>query len=104
MEILEQVPDVDAVLVPCGGGGMLAGIIIAIKHLKPNVLVYVSVYTTMMIKVNAHKGGKTVAIELKLEHYKKYQSRIATAFLLFPQVYPFSLSILKSTILTTSSN
>ncbi|XP_072929494.1 L-threonine ammonia-lyase-like [Epargyreus clarus] len=40
LEILEQVPDVDAVLVPVGGGGLLAGVATAIKHLKPNVLIY----------------------------------------------------------------
>ncbi|XP_013200994.2 L-threonine ammonia-lyase [Amyelois transitella] len=40
LEIVEQVPDVDAVLVPVGGGGLLAGIAVAIKHLKPNVLIY----------------------------------------------------------------
>lgn len=42
LEIIEQVPDVDAVLVPVGGGGLLAGVATAIKHLKPNVLIYVS--------------------------------------------------------------
>lgn len=42
LEILEQVPDVDAVLVPVGGGGLLAGVATAIKHLKPDVLIYVS--------------------------------------------------------------
>ncbi|KAI8424959.1 hypothetical protein MSG28_006865 [Choristoneura fumiferana] len=38
--IIEQVPDVDAVLVPVGGGGLLAGTATAIKHLKPHVLIY----------------------------------------------------------------
>lgn len=42
LEIIEQVPDVDAVLVPVGGGGLLAGVATAIKHLKPHVLIYVS--------------------------------------------------------------
>ncbi|KAL0819568.1 hypothetical protein ABMA28_007659 [Loxostege sticticalis] len=40
LEIVEQVPDVDAVLVPVGGGGLLAGVATAIKHLKPHVLIY----------------------------------------------------------------
>lgn len=43
LEIIEQVPDVDAVLVPVGGGGLLAGVATAIKHLKPHVLIYVSI-------------------------------------------------------------
>ena len=39
LEILEQVPDVDTVLVPVGGGGMIAGICIAIKEVRPEVRV-----------------------------------------------------------------
>ena len=44
LEIIEQVPGVDAVLVPVGGGGLLAGVATAIKHLKPHVLIYVSTF------------------------------------------------------------
>ncbi|KQW48918.1 threonine dehydratase [Nocardioides sp. Root1257] len=39
LEILEQAPDVETVLVPTGGGGLLAGIAIAIKALRPGVRV-----------------------------------------------------------------
>lgn len=37
LEILAQAPDVRTVLVPTGGGGLLAGIAIAIKALRPEV-------------------------------------------------------------------
>ncbi|CAB3403907.1 unnamed protein product [Caenorhabditis bovis] len=40
LEILEQVPDVDAILVPVGGGGLIAGIAVAVKTLKPSVHIY----------------------------------------------------------------
>src|SRR6476661_3030795 len=39
LEILEQTPDVQTVLVPTGGGGLLAGIAIAVKSLRPDVRV-----------------------------------------------------------------
>jgi threonine dehydratase len=39
LEILEQAPDVETVLVPLGGGGLLAGIAIAIKAMRPDVRV-----------------------------------------------------------------
>lgn len=39
LEILEQAPDVRTVLVPTGGGGLLAGIAIAVKALRPDVRV-----------------------------------------------------------------
>lgn len=37
LEILEQCPDVKTVLVPTGGGGLLAGVAIAIKSQRPDV-------------------------------------------------------------------
>ena len=39
LEVLEEVPDVDAVIVPVGGAGLLAGVGIAIKARKPSVQV-----------------------------------------------------------------
>ena len=36
-EILEDVPDVEAVLIPIGGGGLFAGVATALKMLKPDV-------------------------------------------------------------------
>jgi threonine dehydratase len=39
LEILAQVPDVETVLVPTGGGGLLAGVAIAIKLQRPDVRV-----------------------------------------------------------------
>jgi threonine dehydratase len=39
LEILEDVPDVDSVIVPIGGGGLIAGIGLAIKSLRPELRV-----------------------------------------------------------------
>ncbi len=35
IEIVEQVPDLEAVIVPAGGGGLLAGVALAVKTLRP---------------------------------------------------------------------
>lgn len=40
LEILEQVPDVEIVVVPVGGGGLISGIATAIKESRPLVKVY----------------------------------------------------------------
>ncbi len=40
LEILNQLPDVDAVIVPVGGGGLIAGVAFAVKSLNPNCKVY----------------------------------------------------------------
>ena len=40
LELAEQLPDLDAVLVPIGGGGLISGIAYAIKTINPKVKVY----------------------------------------------------------------
>ena len=40
LEILDQLADVDAVLVPVGGGGLVSGVAFAIKQLRPQCKVY----------------------------------------------------------------
>lgn len=40
LEILEQEPDVEAVFVPIGGGGLISGVACAIKSVKPECKVY----------------------------------------------------------------
>lgn len=40
LELLDQLPNLDAVIVPIGGGGLISGVAYAIKSLNPNVKVY----------------------------------------------------------------
>jgi threonine dehydratase len=40
LEILEDLPDVDVVIAPLGGGGLLAGIASAVRHLRPEAQVF----------------------------------------------------------------
>lgn len=40
LELAEQIPDMDAVIVPIGGGGLISGIAYTVKNLNPNVKVY----------------------------------------------------------------
>ena len=37
LEIIDELPDVDAVIVPVGGGGLISGVAFAIKSINPNV-------------------------------------------------------------------
>jgi threonine dehydratase len=39
LEILDQAPDVKTVVVPCGGGGLLSGVAVAVKARRPDVKV-----------------------------------------------------------------
>ncbi len=40
LELLEQLPDVEAVVVPIGGGGLISGVAYAMKSLNPGIKIY----------------------------------------------------------------
>ncbi len=40
LEILEDMPDIDAIIVPIGGGGLISGVAFTIKTLRPEIKVY----------------------------------------------------------------
>ena len=40
LEIIEELPEVEAVVVPVGGGGLISGIAFAVKTLRPDIKVY----------------------------------------------------------------
>ena len=49
IEILEDVPDVDYIVVPIGGGGLISGITAAVKHLRPDVKIIVRIASSLTI-------------------------------------------------------
>lgn len=40
LEILDQLPDVEAIICPVGGGGLIAGVAMAVKEKKPDIKIY----------------------------------------------------------------
>jgi threonine dehydratase len=69
LEMLEDVPDLEVLPVPIGGGGLIAGVATAAKHLNPNISIvglepamYPS-FTVRMRGVNtgSRSGGATIA-------------------------------------------
>jgi len=60
LEIIEALPNVDAVIVPVGGGGLISGISIAIKSLKPNVQVIGVQSEASPVMYESLKAGKIV--------------------------------------------
>jgi threonine dehydratase len=63
LEILEQLADAEAVIVPIGGGGLISGIAFAIKNLNPNCKVYGVQAAGASSMHNSMKEGKKVTLE-----------------------------------------
>jgi threonine dehydratase len=63
LEILEQLGDVDAVVVPIGGGGLIAGVAYAIKALRPDVKVYGVQAENASAMAQSLHGHKIVALD-----------------------------------------
>jgi threonine dehydratase len=63
LEIIEDLPDVDTVIVPYGGGGLISGIATSIKALKPNVKVFASEVETAAPLFPSLAAGHPVKVE-----------------------------------------
>jgi threonine dehydratase len=60
LEILKELPDVDVVVVPTGGGGLISGVAIAAKTLKPEVQVLGVQSTATPIMFESLRAGAIV--------------------------------------------
>src|ERR1700726_2335408 len=97
LEILEDLPEVETVLVPVGGGGMLSGVATAIKLSKPTVKVIglepelaadaqASLRAGKIVQSTAEQTSRTIADGLRtqsigainFEHIRRYVDDIVT--------------------------
>ena len=58
LEILDEMDDVDAVVVPIGGGGLISGVAFALKSLRPDIKVYGVQAAGAPSMFNAIRDGK----------------------------------------------
>lgn len=58
MELLEDAPDLDALIIPIGGGGLIAGCSIAAKAIKPEIRIF-GVEASMYPSFSARRNGQT---------------------------------------------
>jgi threonine dehydratase len=65
LEIAKQVPDLDAVVVPIGGGGLVAGVAVALKHLKSDVKIFGVEPEHAASFTAALRAGEPVETEIK---------------------------------------
>ena len=94
LEIMDQVPDVDAVLVPVGGGGLISGVAVALKARRPGVRVIGVEAEAIPCMQAALSAGKPVTLDpastladgiavkragdLTFEHVRRHVDEIVT--------------------------
>ncbi|HTP49300.1 MAG TPA: threonine ammonia-lyase [Anaeromyxobacteraceae bacterium] len=94
LEVLEQVPDLDAVVVPVGGGGLASGIAVAAKALSPRIRVIGVETEALPSMLAALEAGELVTLEgastladgiavkragdVTFEHVQRYVDEIVT--------------------------
>ena len=62
LELIEQLDKIDAVLVPIGGGGLIAGVAFTLKTLKPDIKVYGVQAAGAPSMANSVKDGKIIRL------------------------------------------
>ena len=65
LEIIEQCPDVDTVIIPFGGGGLSCGIAAAIRALQPDTRIIVAESDAATPLTAALQAGRPVTVEVK---------------------------------------
>lgn len=63
LELMDQLPELDQIIVPLGGGGLISGISYTIKQIKPSVKVYGVMPEGSDVYVKSRKAGKLVELD-----------------------------------------
>ena len=96
LEILEDVPDVAAIVVPYGGGGLSCGIASAVRHLAPHVKVYAAEVDTAAPLAPALAAGGPVPIAYTASFVDGIGGRSVLA-----EMWPLASSLLAGSIVVT---
>jgi threonine dehydratase len=87
LEIIEDLPDVDAVVVPYGGGGLVVGIASAIRALRPDTKIYTAEPVTGAALHAALRAGEPVDVDYQPSFVDGAGSRRVLDFM-WPLVAP----------------
>ena len=96
IEILEELPDVDAVITPYGGGGLSCGVAAALRHFKPTTRCYAAEVATTAPLAASLTAGEMTAVE----HTPSFVDGIGAPFL-FPEMWEFARQILDGSLVSS---
>ncbi len=96
LEVLDDLPDVDAVVIPYGGGGLSSGIATAIKSLKPSVKIFASEVETAAPLAASLAAGEPRTIQ----HTPSFVDGIGGKSLL-PEMWPLVRSLIDDSLIVS---
>ncbi len=96
LEIVDDLPDVDAIVVPYGGGGLSCGIAAAVKALKPSVLVYAAEVETAAPLAASLAAGTPIEVDYKASFVDGCGSRSVLA-----EMWPLASTLLDGSLVVT---
>jgi threonine dehydratase len=96
LEILDDLPDVDAIVVPYGGGGLSCGIASAVKATRPGVRVYAAEVETSAPFAASIEAGEPVEVE----RTSSFVDGIGGKGVL-PEMWPLAYDLLDGSIVTS---
>lgn len=96
LEILEELPDVETILVPYGGGGLSCGIACAVKARQPHVRVL-----ACEIETATPLGASLAAMQpVEVSYTPSFVSGMGAPFV-FPEIWPLARQVLDGSLVVT---
>jgi threonine dehydratase len=93
LEILEDLPDVDAIVVPFGGGGLVSGIASAVRALRPKTKIFAAEATTSApLGASLAKGEAT-----EIKHQRSFVDGIGGPRV-FPEMFALARELLDGAV------
>jgi threonine dehydratase len=96
LEIYEDFPDLDVVVVPFGGGGLICGIASALRSIKPDIMIYASEVETGAPLAASLAAGEPVEVR----HIPSFVDGISTPRVI-PEMFSLSKSLINGSLVST---
>ena len=97
LEILEDLPDVDTVLVAWGGGGLACGVASAIRAIKPDVKIYACEIETSQPLTASFKSGKAAT---NADYAHSFVDGISAPWVL-PEMFELAKPLIEDTLVVS---
>ena len=96
LEILEDLPGVDTVIIPYGGGGLSCGVAAAFRHFKPDTKCFAAEVATAAPVAASFAAGQMVGVE----YTPSFVDGIGVPFL-YPEMWAFAQQLLDGALVST---